>query len=80
LTQIVDDLVRRGLEDGASDIHVEPHADRLLVRTRVDGFLARARELPLALHGGIVSRIKIMRSVTNRPDTAWSCQDGTPGD
>jgi type II secretory ATPase GspE/PulE/Tfp pilus assembly ATPase PilB-like protein len=63
IIQIVDDLVRRGLQDGASDIHVEPHADRLLVRTRVDGFLARARELPLALHGGIVSRIKIMASL-----------------
>jgi general secretion pathway protein E len=59
----VDDLIRQGLQDGASDIHVEPQADRLLVRTRVDGFLAQARDLPRALHSAIVSRIKIMASL-----------------
>jgi type II secretory ATPase GspE/PulE/Tfp pilus assembly ATPase PilB-like protein len=58
--QLVDDLLRQGFAEGASDIHVEPGADRVLVRTRVDGFLARARELPLGLHGPIVSRIKVM--------------------
>jgi type II secretory ATPase GspE/PulE/Tfp pilus assembly ATPase PilB-like protein len=60
---LVDQLIRRGLADGASDIHIEPHADRLLVRARVDGFLSKARELPLALHASIVSRIKIMSSL-----------------
>ncbi|MBI3454257.1 MAG: type II/IV secretion system protein [Candidatus Rokubacteria bacterium] len=61
--ETVDHLIRQGLADGASDIHIEPHADRLLVRARVDGFLVRARELPLALHAAIVSRIKIMASL-----------------
>jgi len=60
---LVDQLVRRGLAEGASDVHVEPHADRLLVRTRVDGFLTKVREVPLALHAAIVSRIKIMASL-----------------
>ena len=61
--QIVDDLIRHGLTDGASDVHIEPHADRILVRTRVDGFLATTRELPLALHAAVVSRVKIMASL-----------------
>jgi type II secretory ATPase GspE/PulE/Tfp pilus assembly ATPase PilB-like protein len=61
--QLVDDLLRQGLAEGASDIHVEPAADRVLVRTRVDGFLARARELPLGLHSPMVSRIKVMASL-----------------
>jgi general secretion pathway protein E len=58
--QLVDDLLRQGFAEGASDIHVEPAVDHVLVRTRVDGFLARARELPLAMHGPVVSRIKVM--------------------
>jgi type II secretory ATPase GspE/PulE/Tfp pilus assembly ATPase PilB-like protein len=63
IIQLVDDLLRQGLAEGASDIHVEPSADRVVVRTRVDGFLARARELPLGLHSPVVSRIKIMASL-----------------
>src|SRR5262249_47865573 len=63
--RIVDDLIRQGLADGASDVHIEPHADRLLIRARVDGFLARARERPLALHAAVVSRIKITPTVSS---------------
>ena len=61
--QLVDDLLRQGLAEGASDIHVEPSATGVLVRTRIDGFLARARELPLGLHGPVVSRLKVMASL-----------------
>jgi general secretion pathway protein E len=63
VVDLVDGLITRSLAEGASDIHVEPHADRLLVRTRVDGFLVKARELPTSLHATIVSRIKIMASL-----------------
>ena len=59
----MDNLLRQGLAEGASDIHVEPSADGVLVRTRIDGFLARARELPLGLHGPVVSRLKVMASL-----------------
>ncbi len=61
--RIVDDLIRQGLAEGASDVHIEPHADRMLVRTRVDGFLVTSRELPLALHAAVVSRIKVMANL-----------------
>src|SRR5262249_5394885 len=61
--RLVDDLSRPGLADGASDVPIEPHADRLLIRARVDGFLARARELPLTLHAAVVSRIKVMANL-----------------
>jgi type II secretory ATPase GspE/PulE/Tfp pilus assembly ATPase PilB-like protein len=58
--RIVDNLLRQGLAEGASDIHLEPHTDRMLVRTRVDGFLVTSHELPLALQAPVVSRIKVM--------------------
>lgn len=63
IIQIVDRLIRHALGEGASDIHVEPQADRVLVRIRIDGFLVRARELPRALHAAVVSRIKVMASL-----------------
>jgi type II secretory ATPase GspE/PulE/Tfp pilus assembly ATPase PilB-like protein len=63
VVDLVDQLIKKSLAEGASDIHVEPHADRLLVRTRVDGFLVKARELPSSLHATVVSRIKIMASL-----------------
>ncbi len=63
IVQIVDGLIRHALAEHASDIHLEPQADRLVVRARVDGFLVRARELPRALHTAIVSRIKVMASL-----------------
>ncbi len=61
--RLVDQIVRQGLADGASDIHIEPHADRLGVRARIDGFLVRAGDLPLSLHTAVVSRIKIMANL-----------------
>ena len=63
--RIVDDLLRQGLAEGASDVHVEPHPDRMRVRTRVDGFLVTSLELPLALHAPVVSRIKITPRVSS---------------
>jgi type II secretory ATPase GspE/PulE/Tfp pilus assembly ATPase PilB-like protein len=63
VVELVDQLIRRGLAGGASDIHIEPHADRLLIRARVDGFLTTVRDLPLGVHATVVSRIKIMASL-----------------
>jgi type II secretory ATPase GspE/PulE/Tfp pilus assembly ATPase PilB-like protein len=44
----------------ASDIHVEPHAEALHVRCRIDGVLHKLREFPTDVQAGVVSRIKIM--------------------
>ena len=63
VTRIVDDVIHKALADGASDIHIEPHTDRIVVRTRLDGFLATVRELPRPLHAAVVSRVKIMASL-----------------
>jgi type II secretory ATPase GspE/PulE/Tfp pilus assembly ATPase PilB-like protein len=44
----------------ASDIHLEPRDDSLLVRCRIDGVLHELREFPKELQAGITSRLKIM--------------------
>jgi general secretion pathway protein E len=58
--RLVNLLIVRAIEGRASDIHVEPFRNRLVVRYRVDGVLHEAAEPPTRLRAAIVSRIKIM--------------------
>ena len=44
----------------ASDIHIEPFAERVRIRYRIDGVLMERDNAPRRLSGAIVSRIKIM--------------------
>ena len=53
-------LITRAVEARASDIHIEPFADELKVRYRIDGVLHDAETAPKRLQAAIVSRIKIM--------------------
>jgi type IV pilus assembly protein PilB len=60
IIEIVDGLISDAVSMKASDIHVEPHAEALHVRCRIDGVLHKLREFPTEVQAGIVSRIKIM--------------------
>lgn len=63
IIKLVDNLVSDAIEDGVSDIHIEPHEDRLLVRFRIDGDLQEIDSLPIQLHPSIVSRIEIISNL-----------------
>ncbi|MBN1690095.1 MAG: type II/IV secretion system protein [Dehalococcoidia bacterium] len=56
LDKMLDDAVRAR----ASDIHIEPDDDKLRVRFRIDGILHEVASLPLTVHHGLISRIKIL--------------------
>jgi len=56
----VDALLYRAIEQGASDIHLQPHEQALVVRERIDGHLADAEEIDNQLAPLIISRIKIL--------------------
>ncbi len=56
----VNRLIAVAVEARASDIHVEPADDRLVVRLRIDGVLQEQEALPPAMRLAFVSRIKIM--------------------
>jgi general secretion pathway protein E len=58
--RLVNQLIARAVETQASDIHIEPCADRLRVRYRYDGVLHEAESPPARLAAAITSRIKIM--------------------
>ena len=51
--RLVNSIIRRALNEGASDIHVEPRTEELVVRYRVDGVLKRAMSAPLRLKDSV---------------------------
>jgi len=58
--KLVNYLVFSAVQEGASDIHIEPDEKRLRVRYRVDGRLFEKISPPHQMHPAVVSRIKIM--------------------
>ncbi len=53
-------IIQEAVTLRASDIHIEPFADRVRIRYRIDGVLMERDSAPRRLLGAIVSRIKIM--------------------
>jgi type IV pilus assembly protein PilB len=60
VVQVVSRLLTEGVREQASDIHIEPTADGVRVRFRVDGALHEPLRLPASMAQALVSRIKIM--------------------
>lgn len=58
--KLVNSLLARAIEDGASDVHFEPQAGGLIVRARIDGVTRRVADVPKTLQPAVVSRLKIM--------------------
>ncbi len=58
--RLVNQLISRAIDGRASDIHIEPQQNRLLVRYRVDGILREVASPPTRLRAAIISRVKIM--------------------
>jgi type IV pilus assembly protein PilB len=58
ILHIVDTLLRHAVTQGASDIHLEPAGEELLVRYRIDGTLNDAMALPSIVGQGIIARLK----------------------
>ncbi len=57
---IVNELVRLAVAQRASDIHLEPKPDMLLVRLRVDGALVDVQPIALSIAPNVVSRVKVL--------------------
>lgn len=60
VVRAVNDLLEKAVELRASDIHIEPFRDDLVVRLRIDGMLRPMRAPPGVLPQALISRIKIM--------------------
>jgi len=51
------------IEQGASDVHINPDEGELRLRYRIDGVLHEQQAPPLSMHAGIVQRLKIMANL-----------------
>lgn len=60
VVKLLNSLLVRGYNTGASDIHIEPYEEKLLVRMRIDGQLVDYVTLQLQLHQPLIARTKIL--------------------
>ncbi len=58
--RLVNQLIATAVDQGASDIHLEPMDHRLRIRTRIDGLLHEQPDAPAPHAEAMVSRLKVM--------------------
>ncbi|MCG2694867.1 GspE/PulE family protein [Candidatus Parcubacteria bacterium] len=63
VVRIVDTLLKHAIIQDASDIHIEPMEDKLLIRYRIDGILRDAMILPKNATASITARIKVLANL-----------------
>jgi general secretion pathway protein E/type IV pilus assembly protein PilB len=63
--KLVNDLLVEAIRERATDVHIEPYEDRLIIRYRIDGMLGHAGVPPAVnrFRNAIVSRVKIMANL-----------------
>lgn len=74
IIRIVDNLLAYAVALRATDVHVEPLEDTILVRYRIDGILREILRMPKEAYPGIVARIKLVSGL--KIDEHMRPQDG----
>jgi type IV pilus assembly protein PilB len=74
IAQTINLIIGYGIKNRASDVHIEPREDMVLVRYRVDGVLSEANKLPRKVLSALVSRVKILANL--KIDERRAPQDG----
>ncbi|MHB1171418.1 MAG: GspE/PulE family protein [Lacisediminihabitans sp.] len=63
IVRFVNLLISQGIQDSASDIHIEPAEHDVGVRYRIDGVLHEMQRAPKSIQNGVISRLKIMADI-----------------
>lgn len=63
LIKLVNHILLMGMKDGATDVHLEPEKNAVLVRYRIDGIMHVWEVLPKRLERSIISRFKVMANL-----------------
>jgi type IV pilus assembly protein PilB len=58
--KVVDEIFYNGIAEGASDVHIEPVSEGMIVRYRVDGILRIVFEGDRLLYDFVIGRIKVL--------------------
>ena len=72
-TTLVDSIIKTAMRKRASDIHIEPQEDSIIVRYRIDGELAKATEIKKKKQPQIIGRLK---AISNMFQEKQESQDG----
>jgi len=60
IVKLLNSIIQQAIEMRASDIHIEPFADYLRIRYRIDGDLKEIMRLSKSIHSPLITRIKII--------------------
>ena len=60
IIKLVNGILIKAVQDGVSDIHVEPYEKTMQVRYRKDGSLFKSMNLPITIKNAMVARLKIL--------------------
>ncbi|MBP9024061.1 MAG: type II secretion system ATPase GspE [Spirochaetes bacterium] len=63
IIKLVNRTISQAVDKKASDIHIEPYENELIIRYRVDGILYQIMTPPKKLQNAVISRIKIMANL-----------------
>jgi len=63
VANVVSTIIQHGIQESASDIHIEPTRENTRVRYRVDGELYTSTIIPKYMHNAVVARIKLMSNL-----------------
>ncbi|KAB1661596.1 type II/IV secretion system protein [Pseudoclavibacter sp. CFCC 13796] len=63
VARLVNVMIQQAIDDGASDIHIQPTDDDVVVRHRIDGVLRNVTRHEGALHSALINRLKIISSL-----------------
>lgn len=74
IIELVDRVVEYGYSSRASDIHIDPAEDKVMVRLRIDGILHDSFAFSNELQAEVVSRIKVLSGL--KTDVHHAPQDG----
>ena len=73
IIELIDSIIRTGMEKRASDIHIEPLANEVRVRYRIDGELFTAARIPKEKQQQVILRLK---AISNMHQEKQESQDG----
>lgn len=73
IIELVDSIIRTGMEKRASDIHIEPLAEEVRVRYRIDGELFTAAKIAKEKQQQLINRLK---AISNMHQEKQDAQDG----
>ena len=58
--RLVNSIIERAVTEQASDVHIEPREEEVMVRMRIDGMMRNVFTVPKELQSSVISRLKIM--------------------